>query len=114
MKRTVWLFAAVPVLTMAWATGCALNQPADDAEPVPPGSLSAEPDAVTETFPDSLGEPGQPGDSATVATTEEVSDELQQMFGESELPEVEPESPSWDIPITINDAVERWLEYLSR
>ena len=111
MKRTVWLIAVAPLLTTVLATGCAKNQPAAEAEPAPPASVTAEPDAVTETFPDSLGERGQPAEDATVATTDEVSDEMQQMFGDSVLPEAEPEGPSWDIPITINDAVERWLEY---
>ena len=110
MKRSVWLTVAVAVLATATLVGCAKKQPTETG-PTPPEGLTAEPAGVTETFPDSVGELGEAAEGATVATTDEVSDEMQRMFGDSELPEVEPEGPSWDIPITINDAVERWLEY---
>ncbi len=51
------------------------------------------------------------GDSAATATEEEVQSEVREMFGVDEIPEIESDVASWDIPITINDSVERWLEY---
>lgn len=45
------------------------------------------------------------------ATTQEVAAEVREMFGENDAAELESEGPTWDIPITMNEAVERWLDY---
>ncbi|UCF18288.1 MAG: LysM peptidoglycan-binding domain-containing protein [Gemmatimonadota bacterium] len=42
---------------------------------------------------------------------EAVEAEVLDMFGESDLDELKAETPTWDIPITMNQSVKRWLEY---
>jgi membrane-bound lytic murein transglycosylase D len=116
IKVTGWQRACtVAVATVAAA--CATR----GADPAPEPSAPAQ-EATTEVtfegFPDTLEVAlAEIVDSATAASNAEVEAEVREMFGDSELVELEeleqPEAdiPSWDIPITINDAVERWLEY---
>ena len=111
MRRVGWLIAVIAALPIL-AAGCSSKRATADPDPVLPASMTEDSEIVTETFPDSLGPlSSESAESSTAATTEEVSEEMFEMFGEGEFPEPEPETPSWDIPITINDAVERWLEY---
>lgn len=112
MRRSGWTLAQMAA-TVIVVAGCATQS----ADPAPePGQ-----DINFEGFPDTLelllGEVEASAAPTAAADDGEVEAEVREMFGGSELAELEelepPESsgPSWDIPITINDAVERWLEY---
>lgn len=106
MKRAGWLVIGLAAAS-ALVVGCATKRPA--GEPVPASSESEADLALVE---DSVGLLlAQVAESVTAATDAEVEAEVREMFGEREARELESEGPSWDIPITINDAVERWLEY---
>ncbi len=111
MRGASWLIAVITALVLA--AGCVSKRPEAATQPAPAASEIGEPEvAVTAAFPDTLDALfNQAAESTTAATDEEVNSEILEMFGDSGLPGDEPETPSWDIPITINDAVERWLEY---
>ena len=76
-----------------------------------PGPSPYDEEAAPEVIVDSLELPPAEAEDATAATTAEVEAEVAEMFGGAELEEIEASTPSWDIPITMNDAVRRWLEY---
>jgi membrane-bound lytic murein transglycosylase D len=117
MRRTGWALALMAA-TVIVAAACTKRS----ADPAPEPSVP-EPgqDINFEGFPDTLefliGAVEASAVRTAAADDGEVEAEVREMFGGSELAELEelepPESsgPSWDIPITINDAVERWLEY---
>ena len=93
------------------AFGCGVPS-GEVAEPEPEPEL-AQSDVVEQMPQVPAAEPadvGERGDSVT-ASSEEVEAEVRELFGEDELEELKTEAPTWDIPITVNDAVERWLEY---
>jgi len=106
MKRA--LAGSVGVLTVAslLVAACATSRSVPD----PITTVPAE-EAAPEMPVDSLELPPADGDDVTPATAAEVEAELVEMFGGEELEEIEANTPSWDIPITMNDAVRRWLEY---
>jgi len=102
MKRAGWLVIGLAAASTL-VVGCATKRPA--AAPVPASSEGA-------LVEDSVGLLlAQVAESVTAATDAELEAEVREMFGEREARELESEGPSWDIPITVNDAVERWLEY---
>jgi len=106
MNRATRLTVGIAATT-ALAVGCATRRPA--AEPVPAGW---EGEADLTSVEDSVGTLlAQVVESVTAATDAEVEAEVREMFGEQDARELESEGPSWDIPITINESVERWLEY---
>ncbi|UCC47538.1 MAG: LysM peptidoglycan-binding domain-containing protein [Gemmatimonadota bacterium] len=106
MNRATRLTIGIAATT-ALAVGCATRRPA--AEPVPAGW---EGEADLTSVEDSVGTLlAQVVESVTAATDAEVEAEVREMFGEQDARELESEGPSWDIPITINESVERWLEY---
>jgi membrane-bound lytic murein transglycosylase D len=111
MARSRWLFAVVALLPVL-PVGCASTQ-SDPGDPVAPMEAELDPpDVVSVDIPDTLGTLLAEGaDSATEATPAEVEAEVLELFGETDAPPVEPEGPTFDIPITVNDAVERWLKY---
>ena len=88
-------------LVVAWSMGCASPQISSEPQPAEVQTAGAE-DEERDTV---------------LATPAEVESEFRQLFRASEeevlaeLAEAEVDTPRWDIPITINDAVERWLEY---
>ena len=95
--------------------GCATTR--SDPEPLTAENEPGQ-DITFQGFPDTLGLLlAQFEDSASSVSEAEVEAEVRELFGGSRLEELEglerPElgGPSWDIPITINDAVERWLEF---
>ena len=107
MKVTGWLRAFTAVIAMI--TAACVTKGADPT-PEPPVDTGAPGQDVTfEGFPDTLDVLlAAVEDSAPAASDAEVEAEVREMFGESELAELEklepPESeiPSWDIPITIS------------
>jgi membrane-bound lytic murein transglycosylase D len=107
VRRTGWLALATAVAA-ALAAGCAASPAASSApEPQAPGT-----EPVPVFAEDSLGALiAEVEGSADSATESAVEAEARQLFGAAEAEELRSEGPSWDIPITINDAVERWLEY---
>lgn len=111
MARSRWLFAVVALLPVL-PVGCASTR-SDSGDPIAPTEAELDqPDVVSVDIPDTLGVLfGEGADSATGATPAEVEAEVLELFGETDAPAAEPEGPTFDIPITINDAVERWLKY---
>ncbi|NIR45200.1 MAG: LysM peptidoglycan-binding domain-containing protein [Gemmatimonadetes bacterium] len=113
MRRSVWPFAG---FTIALTLSAACSKAAREMEPEPAASEAELGEEVNfEGFPDSLGLLiNEVEQEAVGAEAGEVEAEVREMFDASgaeleELPRAE--TPSWDIPITINDAVERWLEF---
>lgn len=108
MKRAQWLLGLA--LSLATAAGCGTKGSGEEVQPQPQlpeydeGPVEATPDSIAMILRDL-------SDSTTAATAAEVEAEAAELFGEGELSEIEAEGPRWDIPITINHAVERWLEY---
>jgi membrane-bound lytic murein transglycosylase D len=109
MKRRLWLIAAGVLLA-----ACSTRR-VETTDPVPAtssGDVELPASAAREAGPDSVAQLWDPGEVVTgTPMTPEVEAEVLEMFGGDELPAVEPEAPTWDIPITMNDAVERWLRY---
>jgi membrane-bound lytic murein transglycosylase D len=112
MRRAPWCVGVTAALAVLLA-GCAAARSEPDPEPVLlPGGEAVAPASAEGGIPDSLELLFErAGGEAAAATSEEVEAEVLEMFGENDLEEIEAETPRWDIPITINDAVERWLEY---
>jgi membrane-bound lytic murein transglycosylase D len=97
----IWMTAA------ALLVGCSTMRPAADPAPTIPEDVVAPSEDM-----DSLGLLlTQVAGEADSTRGREVEAEVIEMFGESDLDELEAEVPTWDIPITMNDAVERWLDY---
>lgn len=105
-RRSRFLAPALAALALS----CGSKSPVPEVAPLPLEEAAAS--EAEPGFPDSLELPAAVVDGAadTVAL-DEVEAEVREMFGGSELEEIESETPSFDIPITINDAVERWLQY---
>ncbi len=99
--------ASLAVAVLGWA--CAPAGPTVTPEPVYPEEATMQ--APDEGLPDSLEMLLEPLVRADAERIGEVEAEVREMFGGSELRDIESETPSFDIPITINDAVERWLQY---
>lgn len=104
---------ALPFFPLAaLALACSSTRPVPEPEPEPVVVEESAVPAQEPGFPDSLDWlPSVPEEAVDTARLEEVEAEVREMFGGSELDEIESETPSFDIPITINDAVERWLYY---
>jgi len=106
VRRLGWRSLAIAVMA-ALAAGCAAL-PFGSADPAP---AVAEEGASTSVAEDSLG--------LLIAQVEESDPPWAQPEAEEEVwgPHEEAEGaagsgvPTWDIPITMNDDVERWLEY---
>ncbi len=109
MKRR----AALPSFALlALAVACSSTRPAPEPEPEPVAAEETAVPAQEPGFPDSLDWPPSVAvEAVDSARLDEVEAEVREMFGGSELAEIESETPSFDIPITINDAVERWLYF---
>ncbi len=110
MKRAAWRLVALSGLAM-FAAACATKGAGPGATPETAADPERGPDAVAapvDSLADLLEGSNEP---FSAATTAEVEAEVRELFGEEELRELESTGPDWDIPITINDAVERWLEY---
>lgn len=107
MGRSCWIIAVAAILGSL--TGCAAGR--GDTEVARPTESDADPaEVVSVDIPDTL-EMQFEADSMMAATPSEVEAEMLELFGETELTVPESEEPSFDIPITVNDAVERWLTY---
>jgi len=104
MMRSSWLIALVMLL----ATGCTRAASVEEPRPMITEVESA-PAPITEPTSDVMDVNGWP-DTAT-AVLGAVEAEVRELFGETELEELTAAVPTWDIPITMNAAVERWLEY---
>jgi membrane-bound lytic murein transglycosylase D len=109
MRRTGWLACSMTIVALV-AAGCGTKQSGTAPEPAvsddaPDQRAAAE--SVTDTVGVLLG---RIVDSTRV-NSPEVEAEVREMFAGDDLAELEPATPSWDIPITMNDAVERWLDY---
>lgn len=109
MDRSRGSLSFVFVLSAA-VLGCSGTKGGGSSTAVTPEPLG-QPDDVRVEIPDSLGALDVAAESATVATAAEVETEVREMFGETALEPVDSGGPRWDIPITINAAVERWLQY---
>jgi membrane-bound lytic murein transglycosylase D len=116
MRRSVWSIAGVTIV-LTLTGGCSKSGSQAEPEPALPESEVGQ-EVNFEGFPDSLaqliGEVAGGETGAVGADAGEVEAEVREMFDASEA-ELEglpgADTPSWDIPITINDAVERWLEF---
>jgi membrane-bound lytic murein transglycosylase D len=106
MTRTGWLLLGV---VMA-ATACVKSSVAPPPQP-------AAQDVPDEVVADSIElllselEPAPEPQLEEGVSSPEVEAEVLEMFGQDDLEHLKSETPTWDIPITINDAVDRWLEY---
>ncbi|HSG82922.1 MAG TPA: LysM peptidoglycan-binding domain-containing protein [Gemmatimonadota bacterium] len=120
MRPAGWLLAGAVAIASIVA-GCAPKSADSAAGPsATSGGLEdvSGQDGGFVEFPDTLGMLLVEVEQGAVSADEaQVEAEVREMFGGSELAELEslepaePDGPSWDIPITINDAVERWLEF---
>lgn len=107
MGRSCWIIGTAAIL--ASLSGCATSR-ADTDVPKPTEGDADPAELVSVDIPDTLAIQFE-ADSAMAATPSEVEAEVLELFGETELTVPESEEPSFDIPIIVNDAVERWLTY---
>jgi membrane-bound lytic murein transglycosylase D len=107
MGRSCWIFGVAAIL--GGLTGCATTRTDTDVAAPLEGEAEAG-ELVSVDIPDTLGMQFE-SDSTMAPTASEVEAEVLELFGETELADAESEEPSFDIPITVNDAVERWLTY---
>lgn len=106
MKRALgWRIGALLMWTVFLAA-CGTSRSA-----VEPRPTLLDEEAAPEMAVDSLDLELGDGEDAAGASSAEVEAEVSEMFGGAEIEEIESSTPSWDIPITMNDAVRRWLEY---
>lgn len=108
MTRIGWPLSALTLL----AIGCAPSGHVADPEPAAASADVAEtpPEGADARAVEQAADARERYDTV-VAASDEVEAEVVEMFGAGELEELKSETPTWDIPITINDAVERWLQY---
>ncbi|MEE9246787.1 MAG: LysM peptidoglycan-binding domain-containing protein [Gemmatimonadota bacterium] len=108
MTRISRAIAGVAAVAIA---GCA--SPPDTGDPKPARPAVEENGAA----PLARADKSARAVDTVAATPAEVESELRELFGAADLAslseklETAADTPSWDIPITINSAVERWLEY---
>ena len=107
MGRSFWIVGATALLGSL--PGCASTHTDTDV-PIPTEGGTDAAEVVSVDIPDTLGNL-LAADSARAATPSEVEAEVLELFGEKDLADAESDEPSFDIPITVNDAVERWLTY---
>lgn len=106
MKPAVWLFTGLAfVVAAGCGSGRSPDAAADGATPALPPSTASDVGQEPDSSPES------PADTTVGATPQEVESEVREMFGPEGMAEAESEEATWDIPITMNEAVERWLEY---
>lgn len=113
MKQSTWAFLTLLALA---AVGCASGgrlAPSDTPEPATSPETDATPASIPQGIPDTLPTPSpSPRDQAAPRVNQnDVQLEVQQLFGNREASDLDSDAASWDIPITVNDAVERWLDY---
>jgi len=110
MGRSSWIIGLAAILPVM-VTGCASTHAGADV-PATPADAGHDPsDLVSVDIPDTLGLLLSAAESTMAATPSEVEAEVLELFGETELVDAAAEEPTFDIPITVNDAVERWLTY---
>jgi membrane-bound lytic murein transglycosylase D len=106
--RRAWL------VVVLFALAACSSRSVESSDPVPaePSDEVAYASANPEPGADSVASQLKPAAAGTsVSLNPEVEAEVVEMFGAREVEELKAETPTWDIPITINDAVERWLKY---
>lgn len=110
MRRSRWFIGAAAILP-GLAFGCAKTRTGADTSTAPEEAVQDQSELVSVDIPDTLGMLLSAAESTTAATPSEVEAEVLELFGEAEVADTASEEPSFDIPITVNDAVERWLKY---
>ncbi len=106
MARFTWMIAGLTVVAM----GCASKRGAEDPQPVSVANAAESPAA-------SAAEAGVPSGPRLASEIEAELNDMLRASADELLISVDAEaaavvdSPSWDIPITMNDAVGRWLDY---
>ncbi len=110
MGRSCWIIGLTAILP-GLAMGCATARTGTDVPIAPAEAGPDQAELVSVDIPDTLGTLLSAAESTTAATPSEVEAEVLELFGESELAAATSEEPTFDIPITVNEAVERWLTY---
>lgn len=107
MRRVLFFRIGVLALCMVGVIGCMSARKVQEPQPAAPDG-----EAAPELAMDSLELLMMRIErESAIATPAEVEAEVSEMFGGAEMEDIEENTPSWDIPITMNDAVRRWMEY---